>query len=211
MSARAKYNDPNGPHARIYHSLLNCPAWRLLSWSSRALFMDLRATLGKTNNGDLKATLNDPNGLKHRGWNSASTLANGLHELVALGFLEKTRGGGVANGSKICCLYRFTDVDMFDIPKHGIEHKPATKDFMKFATLADAEQALQAAGVRRKERAAEQKRKKDARKEKTTIRKSKRDDSKIEAMGPCIDSKIEVERVPSIRKSKQRKEARNGL
>jgi hypothetical protein len=34
--ARAlKPKDPNGPHARVYHSVLNSPAWRVLGPSPR--------------------------------------------------------------------------------------------------------------------------------------------------------------------------------
>lgn len=94
--------DPQGRHVRIYCTLLDSLAWRVMGWSSRALFLDMRSSVNGSNNGNLSATLAS---LKHRGWKSAATLANALFELQALGFIAKTRGGGVEHGSKVCSLY----------------------------------------------------------------------------------------------------------
>lgn len=146
--SRKPPRDPYGRHVRVYCTLLDSPAWRTLGWSSRALFVDLRASLTGTNNGNISATLSN---LKHRGWNSSATLADALFELQALGFLVKTRGGGVEHGSKVCSLYRFTDVDSFDIPKLAILGVKAGHDYMQFDSLAVAEAALQAAEKKRKE------------------------------------------------------------
>ena len=93
--------DPQGRHVRIYCTLLDSLAWRAMGWSSRALFLDMRSSVNGTNNGNLCATLAS---LKHRGWKSAATLANALFELQAVGFITKTRGGGVDRGSKVCSL-----------------------------------------------------------------------------------------------------------
>lgn len=142
--------DPQGRHARIYCTLLDSMAWRVLGWSSRALFLDMRSSVNATNNGNLSATLAS---LKHRGWKSAATLANALFELQALGFIAKTRGGGVERGSKVCSLYRFTDLDMFEFPKQGLAHQKATHDYLKFTTVTDVEQAIQSAAVKRQENA----------------------------------------------------------
>ena len=111
--------DPQGRHVRIYCTLLDSLAWRVMGWSSRALFIDMRSSVNGSNNGNLSATLAS---LKHRGWKSPATLANALFELQALGFIAKTRGGGVEHGSKVCSLYRFTDLDMFEFPKQGLAH-----------------------------------------------------------------------------------------
>jgi hypothetical protein len=143
--ARSSFKDPRGRHVRVYVDLLNSPAWRALSWSARSLFIDLRAALGKVNNGDLSATLSD---LKHRGWTSSTTLAGALYELLALGFITRTRAGGVESGSKTCSLYAFTDEAILAMPGKGIEARPATHGYRRFETLSEAEQAL-TDGVRR--------------------------------------------------------------
>lgn len=151
MAGHAKPpRDPNGRHVRIYCTLLDSPAYRALAWSSRGLFVDLRASLTGTNNGNISATLGN---LKHRGWKSPATLANALFELQALGFIAKTRGGGVERGSKVCSLYRFTDVDCFEFPKLGIPHQKATHDYARFSSLAEAEKMLAEAGAQRQENA----------------------------------------------------------
>lgn len=162
MAGRAKPpRDPNGRYVRIYCTLLDSPAYRALGWSSRALLLDLRASLTGTNNGNISATLG---ALKHRGWRSPATLANALFELQVLGFIAKTRGGGVEHGSKVCCLYRFTDVDCFEFPKLGIPYQKATHDYVRFSSVAEAEKTLAAAEAQRKE---------NAKGKKTTLRKMK--------------------------------------
>lgn len=131
------------PHVRVYRDALNSPAWRALGGSAVKLFMDMRASLGSTNNGNLDATLSK---LKHRGWRSENTLAKAKRELEALGFIARTRSTiGVEHGSKTCNLYRFTDKDAFDFPLLGIEGVKAGHDYLRFATVADAERTAKAA------------------------------------------------------------------
>lgn len=163
--------DPRGKHARIYVTLLNSPAWRCLSWSARALFVDLRASLGKANNGDISATLST---LKHRGWTSSTTLARAIYELQALGFLVRTRGGGVESGSKVCSLYAFTDEDVLEFPKHGITAMKASHAYLAFKSVADAEAALQV-GVRQLRDQALDRKRTAALRKKTTLQILERD------------------------------------
>ena len=127
--------DPNGPHVRVYHSLLFSPAWRCLSYSARALFLDGRAHLTSTNNGNVDLTLSR---LKHRGWNSSSTLSKARYELIALGFMAATVEGGLRQGTRVPTLYRFTDLPVYEHPKLGISPIAATHDYRKHATLAQA-------------------------------------------------------------------------
>jgi hypothetical protein len=70
------------------------------------VYLALRRKLGKFNNGDINATLTE---MRHAGIRSSSTLATALQRLEKLGFIEKTRQGGIANGGKLCSLFRFTD------------------------------------------------------------------------------------------------------
>lgn len=137
--AGKKPHDPNGRHVRVYVSLLNSPAWRVLGMSAKALFMDLRATVTGTNNGNLNATLSE---MKHRGWASSATLARALYELRAMGFIAVTREGGLKMGTRVCTLYRFTDLEVFDQPKVGVQACKATHDYLRFESVRDAERAL---------------------------------------------------------------------
>jgi hypothetical protein len=194
-----KYADPQGRHARVYCTLLDSPAWRCLGWSARALFMDLRASLGKTNNGDLSATLST---LKHRGWRSPSTLARALQELQALGFIVKTRGGGVETGSKVCALYAFTDVDVLAFPGKGIPAAKAMHQYMRFKSVAEAAAALEqgvqqlrAANIERKQRAAAR--------GNSTLQKSKRHATESVVMTARNDTASVAEAPPTLRKLKR--------
>ena len=135
-------------HIRINLSLLESPAFIALDWTARALFLDMRNRMRSSNNGNISAALSE---LVHRGWTSSTTLAKALRQLEAVGLLRKTRQTiGVERGSKVCNLYRFTDVEVFGRPKLGIEASKATDDFKAFKTLADAARAVAAASPAKK-------------------------------------------------------------
>ncbi len=200
--------DPQGRHVRIYCTLLDSLAWRALGWSSRALFIDMRSSVNGSNNGNLSATLAS---LKHRGWKSAATLANALFELQALGFIAKTRGGGVEHGSKVCSLYRFTDLDMFEFPKQGLAHQKATHDYLRFTTLTDVEGAIQCAAVKRQENADHIafKRENTKARKKLTVQILKRSSSESEAVKAFDSSVSEADAPATVQKLKQRKGGAN--
>ncbi|QIN60899.1 hypothetical protein SBC1_08780 [Caballeronia sp. SBC1] len=126
-------------HVRIRLDILHSPAWRTLSFTARALFMDMRASLRSTNNGDINAALGT---LSHKGWTSRTTILKAVAELTALGFIAKTRQGvgGPTTGS--CSLFRFTDVPTFEQPRLGVSACKATFEYLVFKTLDEAEQAL---------------------------------------------------------------------
>lgn len=65
-------------HIRTPLAVLDSPAWRVLAFSDKALYADLRAKLRSTNNGNINATLSE---MKHRGWNSSATLWKSLRSL----------------------------------------------------------------------------------------------------------------------------------
>jgi predicted transcriptional regulator len=131
--------DPRGGHARLYWAILDSPAWRALTHADVRVYLALRRKLKGSNNGDINATLAE---MKHAGISSSSTLASALHRLEALGFIEKTRQGGIANGGKLCSLYRFTDAETYDIARAGVTAGPATDDWRKFANIAEARAAV---------------------------------------------------------------------
>lgn len=128
------------PHCRIRADVTSSNAWRVLNSSSKALYVDLRAKLRNGSNGNVSASLTD---LKHSGWVSSATLAKALYELLALGFIVKTRSGGVARGSKVCSLYGFTDLDINQNPKLNIEKRRPSFEYRDFKTIVEARLALQ--------------------------------------------------------------------
>ncbi len=137
--ASKKPQDPAGRHIRVYCSLLGSPAYRVLSFAAKALFTDLRSQVTGLNNGNLSATLAD---MKHRGWVSTATLSKALYELRSMGFIAVTRVGGLSMGTRVCNLYRFTDLEVFDFPKLGIQAVKATHDYKVFDSVRAAELAL---------------------------------------------------------------------
>lgn len=166
------FRDSKGRHVRIYCDLLDSPAWCALSKTSRSLFLDLRSFVGPTNNGNISAALSL---MRKKGWNSSSTLADALFELQALGFIAKTRDTvGVENGSRVCCLYRFTDLSTYAFPKLFIEAHAETHDYRDYTTLAAAERALKEAQIKREAAA----------RKKSTVRKRNGIDSTAEPVRP---------------------------
>lgn len=182
---RLGYVDPNGRHIRVYTSLLDCPAWRVLRFASKALFFDLRAKVNGSNNGNIEATLTT---LKHRGWTHPGTLSNALYELRALGFIAMTRGGGVEHGSRVCSLYRFTDLAVAEHPALAIPASPATQEYTRFTAVNEAEAALRT-GVKELHEKAVEKKKEAAARKKTTLRNSYPTDTKNVAVEAFSNTK----------------------
>lgn len=153
---RLHQRDPNGQHARLYHDILKTPAWIALSSSAIRLFVDLRLKLTSYNNGNIEAVFSE---LKHRGWQSKTTMHKALRELETLGFIVQTRLGGIASMSRICSLYRFTDQEAIDSPKLHITGCKATYDYRQFesvrgakATVAEAERQHRERGAARRKK-----------------------------------------------------------
>jgi hypothetical protein len=121
--------DKQERHIQIPHRVLNSPAYLQLSPRAKLLYIDVRIKFNGFNNGDISASLSD---LEKRGWRSSSTLALKLRELEDHGLLVKTRQGGIACMSKVCNLFRFTDLDVFEVPKLGLSKSKATNDFEHF-------------------------------------------------------------------------------
>ena len=178
--------DPRGGHVRIYWAILDSPAWRALTHADVCVYVALRRKLGRTNNGNISATLAE---MKNAGISSSSTLTAALHRLEALGFIEKTRQGGIANGGKLCSLYRFTDEDTWEFPKLAIKAGPATNEWKRFNNLAEARAAARPFH----------------RKTTPKARTSNRSASTIEADRPKPASTIEHEAISPVRTSKRPK------
>jgi hypothetical protein len=139
MSKQKFIKDPLGQHIRLYAVIYNSVAWRCLSSSSKALWCDLRVQIGSSNNGTASTALGI---LGHYNWSSRHTVMRARDELIALGFIELTRQGGICSGGKSPNLYRFTDLEMYDIPKKGLIAKKADHLYEKVQTHAEAKKIL---------------------------------------------------------------------
>jgi len=193
--AKRPTND-RGRYARLFHDVLNAPAWVALGPSAQKLYVDLLVQFNGSNNGNLSAALSI---LKHRGWSSSSTLAAALSDLLALGFIVKTRGGGVRRGSRVCSLYALSDLPITANQKLGIEARQPSFGFRLFGSVAEANRAL--AEVRQK---------------KTTLRNPNTNASESEQVRPFSDSKSEqvngstTSESEQVRKRRRRPESRAG-
>lgn len=139
MAKNNQHQDPRGGHIRLYWELVDSNAWRALTHADIRIYLALRRKLLGSNNGNINATLKE---LKRAGISSSSTLSNALHRLEALGFIEKTRQGGIAHGGKLCSLYRFTDAETYEFPKLGVKAMRPTNEWKNFKTLSEAKFAI---------------------------------------------------------------------
>jgi hypothetical protein len=190
--AKPKFQDPHGRHIRVYCSLLSTPAYRVLGFAAKALFVDMRAMATGTNNGNLSAALSD---MKHRGWTSSSTLAKALYELRAMGFIAVTRGGGLKLGTRVCNLYRFTDLEVYEQRKVGVQATKATHDYLRFDSLHAAERALADGLVELQSEG----KKKQVAKKKLPVRNSNPISSESKLIAPFISSNSEQGDGSSVR------------
>lgn len=113
-------------HIKIDNAVLKSKAWAAISPMSRSLYVDLRSWMFTGANGDISATSKTLGPLGYK----KSSLTKCLYELQAAGLIAKTRNGGVADGSKVCCLYRFTDMPVAAMPKKGISPSKPTHDYI---------------------------------------------------------------------------------
>jgi hypothetical protein len=80
--------------AALPHVLLDSPAYLALSFSARALLVDMARQYTGSNNGRLVIC---DKAMKPRGWASSATIHKAKKELLAAGFLGETRKGHKPN------------------------------------------------------------------------------------------------------------------
>lgn len=83
------------PYAAIEHRVIDSPAYAALTFSARALLVLIARQLTKNNNGHLQATFTY---MEQFGF-SVNTLSRATHELVAHGFIYRTKSGGFHQGA----------------------------------------------------------------------------------------------------------------
>lgn len=193
MAKPARFEkDEMGAHGRLYESIANSPAWLALSFSARALYMQLRVRLKLSNNGNIEATLAT---LRHSGFKSPSTLAKALRELETVGLMAKTRQGGITAGGRLCNLFRFTDKPSYEFPKQRLSACPATKDWTAWQSVRDASAAIEAAHLAAK---------RPSEKNTSKLQKSKRIGTETEALGLDLSSKSGARQPTSLQIPKRR-------
>lgn len=172
--AKKAWKDPRGPHVRMYLDILDSNAWAVLSITARALYIEFRAKLGKTNNGDIECGL--AGATKRGAFRSPTTLAAALFELRSVNLIAVTRSGGVFGGSRLPTLYRFCDEPYGEFNKEfGFRFGPgkATFKVTDLETLEDARAALET-GVAKLHAEAKARNASSRKQEKTTLQKVER-------------------------------------
>lgn len=141
--SRVKKGNLKGSYIRIYHSDLDCHAWRVLTPTEVALYIALRRQYNGGNNGDISATMST---MKHFGFGSSATLAKSLRTLLTVGLIAKTRDtGGLTHNGALCCLYRFTDEPCLARPAKGIPKSNASHDHLRWKSRSEVDAAINAA------------------------------------------------------------------
>lgn len=88
---KSKGRRESGSFVALPHAVLGSDEWADLSAHAVKLLLDLYGQYKGNNNGDLTAAWSI---LKARGWRSKDTIYRALDELIAKGWVIKTRQGG---------------------------------------------------------------------------------------------------------------------
>jgi hypothetical protein len=99
---RATTKSLRHPYAAIEHRVLDSPAYADLGFSARSLLTLLARQLTKDNNGHLQAAFTYCN---RYGFGSEHTVTNAIQELIAHGFIYRTRSHGA---NKVWARYAVT-------------------------------------------------------------------------------------------------------
>lgn len=83
------------PYAAIEHRVIDSAAYIDMTFSARSLLIEITRQLSKDNNGHLQATFSY---MGRHGF-SENTLSRGIAELIAHGFIYRTRAGGYQQGA----------------------------------------------------------------------------------------------------------------
>src|SRR5262245_55659563 len=114
----------SGPFVMVPLTILNAPAWRVMSPFARLLWIELRRKLSNQGWNNGKIFLSDRDAAEAIGANK-NTIVRAYAELEDYGFLRKTTKAYLGiEGCGIAPHYRFTDI------AHGTH--PATRDYEKW-------------------------------------------------------------------------------
>ena len=96
MAAKPGKTSIRHPYCAIDHRVIDSPAFAALTYSARSVLTLLTRQLTKDNNGHLQATFKY---MRVHGIDSERTLSRGIKELIAHGFVYRTRVGGYQKGA----------------------------------------------------------------------------------------------------------------
>ena len=119
-------------YVRIDDTVYSSEAFITLRGGALKLWIDLRTQVNGFNNGNIDATMRT---LTKRGWTSTATLQQAINELLARGLIDRTRHGK-PGPTRICSLFRFTDLATPKDEKRFIDGKPATYEFRNWRAPA---------------------------------------------------------------------------
>ena len=148
MARKHAQEEHKGRYFALHHYMLKTDAWRALSAPARAVYIQIGFRYDGFNNGRIAFSVRDAASECGLANNTAS---KAFKELVALGFIEETRHGGLSRKTRIASEWRLT---AFKCDLTGA-FKPCL--FMQRGELARGRR-LSAAGLRlRREPVASQK------------------------------------------------------
>ena len=84
------------PYAAVEHRVIDSPAYADLTFSARSLLLVIARQLTKDNNGHLQATFSY---MRRFGFDSDRTVTRAVADLIAHGFIYRTRSGGYQQGA----------------------------------------------------------------------------------------------------------------
>lgn len=124
MSRKVNQSGRNreGRHVRLYHYVLDSPAWRMLTAAERAIYVDLAKRYDGRNNGRIVYSIREAASELSIGKTKA---AEALLRLQQLGFVEITRKGFFHGAAKVASEFRLTEHCC------DVTGSPATKDFAR--------------------------------------------------------------------------------
>lgn len=97
--------DKPDQYFQLHHYMLKTDSWRALSASARAVYVQIGARYNGSNNGKIALAVRDAANECNIAINTAS---KALKELVAFGFIEETRHGGLSRKTRIASEWRMT-------------------------------------------------------------------------------------------------------
>ncbi|CAH2808490.1 MAG: hypothetical protein CBARDMAM_5592 [uncultured Caballeronia sp.] len=143
MATKKNKPDPRESWTPLYAEMITCHAYRVLSGPSKHLLWDLKSMCNGKNNGSIGAPLS---AMKARfGWTSSSVLSRSLYELRTMGFIALMKQGGLREGTRVCSLYRFTDLPVYEDKQTGRQAVGQTFDYdnTPFNSQAEARALLE--------------------------------------------------------------------
>ncbi|NVJ48576.1 MAG: hypothetical protein HWE07_15685 [Cytophagia bacterium] len=125
---KGRFASPSGGFANLPRVVLASADYVQLSFSAKALLVELAQQYRGSNNGDLTAAEHI---LKKRGFRSKTTILKAINELIRFNLVVKTRQGKFLNPGGVCSLYALTWLPIDECNgKHDM--KPTIGPYRKF-------------------------------------------------------------------------------